>query len=62
MWYLILDLIVEDEGGNKMVEAKTGKLFHAPPEEAEVVKDVLEEEETKVDWIDMLSWVTRCAK
>ena len=34
-----------------MVEAKRGKLFRAPPEEAEVIKDVLEEEETELDWI-----------
>ena len=50
-WRLVLDLIVEGEGGDGMVEAKRGKLFRAPPEEAEVIEDVLEEEETELDWI-----------
>ena len=31
-WRMVLNLIIEDEGGNKMVKAKRGKLFRAPPE------------------------------
>ena len=51
-WRLVLDLIIEDEGGDRKVEAKRGKIFRAPPEEAEVIEDVIEEEETEEDWID----------
>ena len=34
------------------MEAKRGKLFRAPLEEAEVIEDVIGEEETEADWID----------
>ena len=29
-WKMVLDLIIKDEGGNRLVEAKCGKLFHEP--------------------------------
>ena len=51
-WRLVLDLIIDDDGGNRLVESKRGKLFHAPPEEAEVIEDVLDEEETDTDILD----------
>ena len=34
-WKKVLDLIIEDEGGNGLVESKRGKLFSAPSAEAE---------------------------
>ena len=32
-----------------MVETKRRKLFRAPPDEADIIKDVLNEEETELD-------------
>ena len=51
-WKLVLDLIIDDEGGNRKVESKRGKLFRAPPEEAEVIEDVLDVPETDGDGAD----------
>ena len=34
-----------------MLEAKRGQIFHALPEEAKVIEDVLEEKEADLDWI-----------
>ena len=34
-WKMVLDLIIEDNGGDALVESKRGKLFHVPSEEAE---------------------------
>ena len=51
-WRLVLDLIIEDDGGNRKVESKRGKLFRAPPEEPECVRDVVDREETVVDAVD----------
>ena len=34
-WKMVLDLIIEDEGGDALVESKRGKLYRAPSEEAE---------------------------
>lgn len=34
-WKMVLGLILEDNGGDKYVEAKRGKLFRAPPNEEE---------------------------
>ena len=48
----MLDLIIEDDGGNRKVESKRGKLFRAPPEEPECVRDVVDREETVVDAVD----------
>ena len=36
-WKLVLDLIIKDEGGDRKVESKRGKLFRAPSDEAEVL-------------------------
>ena len=36
-WKLVLDLIIEDKGGDRKVESKRGKLFRAPSDEAEVL-------------------------
>ena len=52
LWKLVLDLIIDDEGGNRKVESKRGKLFRAPPEEAEVIEDVLADLETAGDGAD----------
>ena len=51
-WRLVLDLIIEDDGGNQLVESKRGKLFRAPPDEAEVIEDVVNEEDTDGDSLD----------
>ena len=42
----MLDLIIDNDDGNQKVESKRGKLFRAPPEEAEVIEDVLDVPET----------------
>ena len=34
-WRLFLDLIIEDEGGDRLVESRRGKLFRAPTDEVE---------------------------
>ena len=47
---MVLDLIIEDEGGNTKVESKRGKLYREPSHEAEVL-DVDDEEPTEADLI-----------
>ena len=37
-WKMVLDLIIEDEGGNAKVESKRGKLYREPPPEAECLE------------------------
>ena len=32
---MVLDLIIEDEGGDRLAESRRGKLFRAPIDEAE---------------------------
>ena len=49
---LVLDLIIEDDGGNRLVESKRGKLFCAPPDEAEVIEDMVNEEGMDGDSLD----------
>ena len=49
---LVLDLIIDDDSGNRLVKSKRGKLFRAPPDEAEIIKDVLNEEETELDLLE----------
>ena len=39
-WLMVLDLVLEDDGGNQLIEAKQGKFFRAPRSE-------VEEEETE---------------
>ena len=34
-WKLVLDLIIEDKGGDRLIESKRGKLFREPSPEAE---------------------------
>ena len=34
-WKLVLDLIIEDNGGDRLIESKRGKLFREPSREAE---------------------------
>ena len=36
---MVLDLIIEDEGGNTKVESKRGKLYSAPAAKAEVLEE-----------------------
>lgn len=36
-WKLVLDLIIEDEGGDRLIESRRGKLYGAPSDEAEVL-------------------------
>ena len=48
-WRLILDLIINDDDGNCLVESEMEKLFRAPPNEAEIIEDVLDKEETELD-------------
>lgn len=51
-WRLVLDLIIQDEGGNRLVESKRGKLFSVPsdePETPEVDDDVEGEDEQMAD-------------
>ena len=45
-WKMVLDLIIEDEGGNAKVESKRGKLYREPSPEAECLE---EEEEDATD-------------
>ena len=38
-WKMVLDLIIEDGGGNSKVESKRGKLYREPSNEAENLED-----------------------
>ena len=42
-WLKVLDLIIEGEGSDDLVEARRGKLFSVPSEEAEVLDEVEED-------------------
>ena len=48
----MLDLIIDDEGGGRLVELKRGTLFRAPLEEAEIIEEVLDAEVTEANAID----------
>ena len=48
-WKMVLDLIIEDEGGNAKVETKRGKLFSEPSREAECLEE--DDETTEEDEI-----------
>ena len=54
-WRLVLDLIIEDEGGDRLVESRRGKLFCAPTGEVEDMETELaetaEEGESEADAI-----------
>lgn len=43
-WRLVLDLIIEDEGGNSLVESRRGKLFSVPSTELETPETLDPEE------------------
>ena len=44
-------MIINDEGGNRKVETKRGKLFHAPCDEVECLDEVDGEEPTEPEMI-----------
>ena len=48
-WLKVLDLIIEGDGGNDLIEARRGKLFSVPSEEAEVLDEVEAEEDGSAD-------------
>ena len=50
-WLKVLDLIIEDKGGDRFVESKRGKLYREPPNEIESLDDDAagEEEEDPTD-------------
>ena len=54
-WRLVLDLIIEDEGGDRLVESRRGKLFRAPTDEVEdmvtELATIAEEGESEADAI-----------
>ena len=51
-WCIVLDLIVDNGRGNCLAESKRGKLFRALPDEAEIIEDVLHEEETELNLLE----------
>ena len=53
-WKLVLDLIIDDDGGNQKVESKRGKLFRAPSEHDECINDLVDpnREESAADAVD----------
>ena len=50
-WLKVLDLIIEDDGGDRLVESKRGKLYREPPNKFESLDDDAagEEEEDPTD-------------
>lgn len=51
-WSLVSDLIINDNGDNRLIELKKGNLFRAPPEEAEIIKNVLNGEEMDLNLLN----------
>ena len=56
-WKLVLDLIIEDNGGYRLIESKRGKLFREPSREAEDLDEdgpapPVDPEELSVDQIE----------
>ena len=51
-WRLVLDLIIEDDGGNRKVESKRGKLFRAPPDHDECIDEEVRADETPADAVE----------
>ena len=49
---LVLDLIIDNEGDDRLVESTRGKFFRAPSEEAEIIKKVLDAEVTEANAIN----------
>ena len=58
-WKMVLDLIIEDNGGDRLIEAKRGKLYRAPSPEMEDLdedresRDVNDDKRTQED-IDVM--------
>ena len=48
-WLLVLDLIIEDKGGNRLVETKRGKLYQAPSAETEDLEEEDDDESESDD-------------
>ena len=38
-WKLVLDLIIADNGGDRLIESNRGKLFRAPSDETEDLEE-----------------------
>ncbi len=53
---MVLDLIIQDEGGNSKVETKRGRLFHAPEAKAENLEDKNGQDITEAQEIVILRW------
>ena len=55
-WKKVLDLIIEDEGGDRLVEARRGKLFSVPSEITEETANVRtsEDAEPTADKVDAM--------
>ena len=51
-WWLVLDVIIDDNGGNRTEESKRGKLSRDPPEEVEIIQEDLNAKTTEADAID----------
>ena len=45
----MLDLIINNEDGDRLMDSKRRKLFRAPLEEADIIKEVLGVEVTEAD-------------
>ena len=53
-WLLVLDLIIEDNGGNRLVETKRGKLYRAPSAEIENLEEEVDDEDDEEGEIDAI--------
>ena len=55
-WNKVLDLIIEDEGGDRLVEARRGKLFSVPSEISEEAANerTSEDDEPTADKVDAM--------
>ena len=51
-WRLVLDLIIEDNGGNRKVESKRGKLFRAPPDHDKCINEEVRADATPTDAVE----------
>ena len=51
-WLLVLDLIIEDNGGNRLVETKRGKLYRAPSAKIENLEEEDDDEDDDEGEID----------
>ena len=51
-WLLVLDLIIEDNDGNRLVKTKRGKLYRAPSAKIENLEEEDEDEDDDKGKID----------